>query len=141
MGTISLLRRGFRINTDWFPKWAPRKEASRGVWGMLPQKIFLGFQLPKVFWVIQTGYLLSAKTVWQISTWKKKILLWKIWPISIKQWKWVWIHAWCYSLRDFRNCKVRPTTYRNESRFSQVYSNSFIDWNTFSERYKYRKPK
>ena len=51
-----LLSHRSRINTDWFSKRVSKKQASRGIWGILPQK----FQLPKVFWVIQTGCLLSA---------------------------------------------------------------------------------
>ena len=42
-------RRGSGINTDQFPKRAPKAQASRVVRDMLPLEIFLGF------WVILTG--------------------------------------------------------------------------------------
>ena len=32
--------RGSRINTDQFPKRAPKAQASRGVWGHVPPEIF-----------------------------------------------------------------------------------------------------
>ena len=108
MGTISLLRRRSRINTDWFPKRAPKKDASRGVWGMLPQKFFLDFNSQKSFESFRQDIYCLPKLYDRFQRGKffgliKNILLRKIWPISIKQWKSVWIHAWCYSLKDFTN--------------------------------------
>ena len=45
-----------------------------GYGSMLPRKIFFRFQFPKdpflSFWVIQTRYLLTVQTTFQISTWK-----------------------------------------------------------------------
>ena len=46
-------RRGSRINTDRFPKRAPKAQASTGVQGMLPLRKFFRFYFTKV---IQTGY-------------------------------------------------------------------------------------
>ena len=43
-------RRGSGIYTDQFPKRAPKAQASRVAWDMLPLKIFLGF------WVILTDF-------------------------------------------------------------------------------------
>ena len=71
-----------RINTHRFPKRVPKKQASRGIWGILPQKTFLEFQLPKVFWVIQTGfYCLPHLTDFNLENFFVKLK--KIWPISV----------------------------------------------------------
>ena len=60
-------RRGSRINTDWF-------SSSREVRGHDPLGNVLAFNSPKSpflgFRVIQTGHLLTALTIFQISTWK-----------------------------------------------------------------------
>ena len=60
-------RRGSRINTDWF-------STSREVRGHDPLGNVLAFNSPKSpflgFRVIQTGHLLTALTIFQISTWK-----------------------------------------------------------------------
>ena len=58
-----------RINTDQFPKRVPKKQASRGIWGILPQKTFFGIfnsqksseSLDRIFTVCP---------IWQISIWK-----------------------------------------------------------------------
>ena len=41
-------RRGSRINTDRFPKRAPKAQASSGVQGMLPLRKFFRFYFTKV---------------------------------------------------------------------------------------------
>ena len=108
--------------TDFLNK-GPREQASRGARGHAPPGIFLDssslkFAFPG-FWFIGgwgggEGHQISrnwkkktfVQTIFQISTWKvlllllKICLLWKIWPISVKRWKPVWIRAcWCCSLK------------------------------------------
>ena len=67
------LRRGSRINTDRFPKRAPRAQASRGIRGILPRGNVVDFNSLKSpflgFWVIQTGYWsvpISSDEAWPI---------------------------------------------------------------------------
>ena len=76
----SPVSRGSRINTD------PR--------------IFFGFLLLNLkspflcFRVIQTGYYKSSQiSIWKVFFVVKIILLWKMLPIPVKQWKPVWIRA------------------------------------------------
>ena len=58
MGLVS--RRGSRINTDRFPKRAPKAQASSGVRGLAPPRNYLDFYSLKSpflgFGVIQMGY-------------------------------------------------------------------------------------
>ena len=95
-------RHGSGINTDWFPERALKAQGSRGFGGMLPQEIS-GVSEWSGYWPIplssdkalQIGGLFHLS----ISTWRvffilKIYLLWKLWPISIKQQKPVWIHAY-----------------------------------------------
>ena len=94
-----------RINIGWFPRQAPRLLV---VWGHAPIGIFLDFNslisplswLSKSFredvglfhspWMKHLSNLFSRFQLF------KTYLLWKIWPISIKQRKLVWIGT-CYS--------------------------------------------
>ena len=65
-------RRRSRVNTDRFPKWAPKAQASKGGSG--------GGSPQEIFWILTPLSPLS-------------------WPISVKRWKPVWIHG-CFSLRS-----------------------------------------
>ena len=109
-------RRGSTIDTDRFSERAPKARASRAC---CPWNLFdfnsLKSSFPG-FWIIQTGFWpvsFSSDEALQIagsfhlsdSTWKSFLylkcviflkLLWKIWPISVKLWKTVWIRAWNY---------------------------------------------
>ena len=75
-----------RINTDQFPKRVPKKQASRGIWGILPYKMFLGISTPKSL-LSHSDRIFIACPIWQISIWKIFFGLifyhWKIWPISV----------------------------------------------------------
>ena len=57
---VRLYRRGSRINTDRFPKRAPKAQASSGVRGLAPPRNYLDFYSLKSpflgFRVIQMGY-------------------------------------------------------------------------------------
>ena len=57
---VRLYRRGSRINTDWFPKRAPKAQAFSGVRGLAPPRNYLDFYSLKSpflgFRVIQMGY-------------------------------------------------------------------------------------
>ena len=78
-------RRGSGVNTDWFPKRAPKAQASCALpgnfWALNSRKSpFLGFR------VIQTGSWplpFTLDEALQLSC----DMLWKIWPISVKRWK------------------------------------------------------
>ena len=65
-------RRRSRINTDRFPKWAPKAQASKGGSG--------GGSPQEIFWILTPLSPLS-------------------WPISVKRWEPVWIHA-CLGSQD-----------------------------------------
>ena len=79
-------RRGSRINTERFPKRAPKAQASRGSRECFPLGSFLDFISPKspflVFWVIQTGYWPDFKLESFNLIKILYIYLFKIWPIS-----------------------------------------------------------
>ena len=65
-------RRGSRINTDRFPKRAPKAQASRGVQGMFPLGKFFGFYFTKVSF---PGFLSHSDRIlarFQIGKFKKK---------------------------------------------------------------------
>ena len=97
-----LLRCRSRKNTDQFPN-------SREVWEHAPLGNFLDFNSPKSPFLgfcqslRQDTYWLS-KPLSRIQLGKFKVfylyLLWKIWPISVKRWKLVCIHA-CFSDVNF----------------------------------------
>jgi len=79
-----LRRGGSRINGDRFPKqWAPKAQAPRGVRGHVPQEMFwILTPLDPLSWVSES--------------------FWKIWLISVKLWKPVWICAWvCHTICSF----------------------------------------
>ena len=82
-------RRGSRINTDRFPKRAPKAQAFGGSGGMSQWEIFFDFSIPKSHF----GFLShSDRIIWPVPSPRMKPcnlihLLWKIWPISVKQWK------------------------------------------------------
>ena len=103
--------------TDFLNK-GPREQASRGARGHAPPGIFLDtsslkFAFPG-FWFIGAGkgikfpeigkrkHLSRPFSRFQLGKFLllKISLLWKIWPISVKRWKPVWIRAcWCCSLK------------------------------------------
>ena len=58
-----------RINTDWFPKRVPKKQASRGIWSILPQKTFFGISTPKSL-LSHSDRIFAVCPIWQISIWK-----------------------------------------------------------------------
>ena len=58
-----------RINTDQFPKRVPKKQASRGIWGILPQKTFFGISTPKSL-LSHSDRIFTVCPIWQISIWK-----------------------------------------------------------------------
>ena len=87
-----------RINTERFP-------TSRKVWGHAPLGNSLHFNSPNSpflgFWLIRTLFYRLSKPFSRFQLGKFKvfnqkyiILLWKIWPIDLKQWKPVWIITW-----------------------------------------------
>ena len=62
------IRRGTRINTDWFPKRGPEAQTSgRGVWAGSPKNVFR-FLTPLIplSWVSES----FRRAIGQISTWK-----------------------------------------------------------------------
>ena len=56
---------------------------------------FFFFSLPKVTWVIQSGYWPDFNLE-SFFFHEKFIYLWKLWPIFVKRWKPVWIRACKY---------------------------------------------
>ena len=58
-----------RINTDRFPKRVQKKQASRGIWGILPQKMFFGISTPKRL-LSHSSSIFTVCLIWQISIWK-----------------------------------------------------------------------
>ena len=103
-------RRGSRINTDRFPTRVLKAQAFRGVRGHVFPGAFLDFNSLKSsflgFRVIQTGYWLVPFTLDEAPQLGKFFCLlkiyrfWKIWPISVKPRKPVWIRACtvCYHI-------------------------------------------
>ena len=99
-----LLTHGSRINTD-------RSPTSRAFRGHGPQGNFLDFNSPKVPF---PGFLSHSDRIFtdcpnhypdfdleSLKFFTKHIfILWKIWPISVKRCKLVWIHA-CFSNVNF----------------------------------------
>ena len=60
-----------RINTDQFPKRVPKKQGSRGIWAILPQKTFFGISIPKSLLSHSDMYrIFTVCPIWQISIWK-----------------------------------------------------------------------
>ena len=101
--SLALFRRGSRIHTDRFPKRALKVQAFGGSGGMSQWVIFFDFKLPKVPFL---GFLShSDRIIWPVPSGMKPCnliyLLWKTWPISIKQWKPVWIRA-CFCKQIFK---------------------------------------
>ena len=88
----------------WVPhKRVPKAQASRGRGGMtlvinffvfnFLKSPFLGLELSLSERILASSILLE----WSLATWKVFsliYLLWKIWPISVKRWKPMWIRAW-----------------------------------------------
>ena len=75
-----------RINTDQFPKRVPKKQASRGIWGILPQKTFFGiFNSQKSSESLrQDIYCLPYLTDFNLENFLVLFYYhWKIWPISV----------------------------------------------------------
>ena len=95
---IVMIRRGSRINTDRFPKRALKAQTFSGVQGLAPQKNYLDFYSSESpflgFWVIQMGYWpgFNLESVFIL----KIYFIWKMWPISVKRWKPVWIRTWWF---------------------------------------------
>ena len=58
-----------RMNTDRFPKRVQKKQASRGIWGILPQKTFFGISTPKSL-LSHSDKIFTVCPIWQISIWK-----------------------------------------------------------------------
>ena len=79
-----------QILTDFLNEHRRRKLLA-GSGGRLPLEIFLDFYSFKSpfqgFQVIQTGFQLGKAGFLLLKTY----LLWKMWPISVKRWKPVWI--------------------------------------------------
>ena len=72
-------RRGSRINGDRFPKQrTPKAQASRGVRGHAPPGNALDFNHLSPLSCVSESF-------------------WKLWPISVKRWKPVWIRA-CFQV-------------------------------------------
>ena len=99
---LMLNRRRTSINADRFPKRAPKNQASRGVreklfWISFPKRLLT--HPDKIFTVCQNH--LTDFNLENFFVQLKIYLSWKIWPISIKQWKPVWIRA-CWKQTDFQ---------------------------------------
>ena len=97
-------RRGSRRNTGRFPKLAPKAQAFRGVRGYASPGAFLDFnslKSPFLGFSSHSDRILASSIHlgWSPSTWKvffyllKIFRFWKIWPISVKPRKPVWIRA------------------------------------------------
>ena len=90
------------------------------------------------YWPVQfSSDKVFVQSIFQISTWKvfllKIYLLWKIWPISVKRWKPVWVRAClCTLLWSVRLCSQssmaphqrRPAFTRRETS-GRLY---FLSW-------------
>ena len=66
------VRRGSRINTDWFPKWAPKVQASCGVWGRVPPGNVFDFYSSCL---LPCGSESFRQDIGQILTWTVFLLL------------------------------------------------------------------
>ena len=131
------IRNESRINTDWFPK-----PGAEGAPRACTPGIFLDINSPKFpfpgFMIYWGGIKCSEIGKRKHCPWDhfpdfnlessiiilKRCLLWKIWPISIKRWKPVWIHACTCSCTNWTKTnatkdKIEPqcTLYTTDSFF------------------------
>ena len=67
-----------------------------GVWGHAPSGNFLDFNsLKDIRCSIHLGWSFATWNVFSLFKKYTYNVLWKIWPLSVKWWKLVWIHACC----------------------------------------------